>query len=450
MARIAVIGTGIAGLSAAYFLDSRHEVTVYEKETRLGGHSRTVTVDYDGRSIPVDTGFIVFNRRNYPNLTTLFRMLGVAVKDSDMSFGFSTGGGSLEWGAKSLNAVFGQRRNLLRPNFLKLFLDVMRFNSTVENEVERAPGLTLGELLAKMKMGEAFRWNYLLPMAGAIWSCPPKQMLEFPARVFVRFFANHNLLSVRGQPQWMTVEGGARAYVERLAAPFADRVRTGCAVKKVTRGRGGVTIEDSQGGCERYDEVVFACHPDEALAALCDASDAEDKALRAIAYQRNVAVLHRDTSFMPKRQACWASWVYQSDRQGDTAEHSVTYWMNSLSGIEERYPMFVTLNPYRPIAPEHVFDEHVFMHPVFDFAALKAQEALKSTQGQRNTWFCGAYLGHGFHEDGLVSAMHVADALGCPAPWSAVDTAAAQRAGAGYPRPRLVPRIEGGVPAAFG
>ncbi len=419
MARIAVIGTGIAGLSAASFLHARHDITVYEKETRLGGHSRTVTVDYDGRSIPVDTGFIVFNRRNYPNLTALFRRLGVAIKDSDMSFGFSTDGGRLEWGAKDLNAVFGQRRNLLRPKFLALLRDVLRFNATVEDAAASEPKLTLGELLGRMKLGEAFLWNYLLPMAGAIWSCPPRQILEFPAPVFVRFFANHNLLSVSGQPQWLTVEGGARAYVERLAAPFANRIRTACAVRRVLRTPRGVEIVDSQGSSALFDQVVFGCHPDEALAALGDAGDAERDALGAIAYQRNVAVLHRDASFMPRRRACWASWVYQSDRPGDTAQRSVTYWMNSLSGIDARTPLFVTLNPYRPIAPKDVFDEHVFMHPVFDFAALRAQQSLKAMQGQHNTWYCGAYMGHGFHEDGLVSAMAVGEALGCPAPWTA-------------------------------
>jgi predicted NAD/FAD-binding protein len=448
MAKIAVIGTGIAGLSAAYMLDTRHEITVYEKEARLGGHSRTITVNYDGLPIPVDTGFIVFNKRNYPNLTALFGLLGVAIKDSDMSFGFTADGGNLEWGAKTLNSVFGQRRNLFRPRFLKLFLDVLRFNSTVEKEVERAPDLTLGELLTKMKMGEAFRWGYLLPMAGAIWSCPPTQMLEFPAQVFVRFFANHNLLSLNGQPQWMTVVGGSRSYVEKLSASFADRIRVGCGVKSVVRERGCVKIEDANGNSERFDEVVFACHPDETLAALTDASDAERKALGAIAYQRNVTVLHRDPSFMPKRRVCWASWIYQSDREGDTSNRSVTYWMNSLQGIDEHKPVFVTLNPCRSIPPELVFDEHVFMHPVFDFGALKAQETLKSMQGQRNTWFCGAYMGHGFHEDGLVSAMHVAEALGAPAPWSSATDAAARPAH--VPKRRPLRLIEDGVPAALG
>ncbi len=443
-----MIGTGIAGLSAAYMLDTRHEITVYEKEARLGGHSRTITVNYDGHPIPVDTGFIVFNKRNYPNLTALFRLLGVAIKESDMSFGFTADDGDLEWGAKTINSVFGQRRNLFRPKFIKLFFDVLRFNSTAEKTVERFPNLTLGELLTKMKMGDAFRWSYLLPMAGAIWSCPPGQMLEFPAQVFVRFFANHNLLSLTGQPQWMTVVGGSRSYVDRLSAPFADRIRKDCAVKSVFRELGAVQIGDYAGKIERFDEVVFACHPDETLAMLTDASDAEREALGAIVYQRNVTVLHRDPSFMPQRRACWASWIYQSDRKGDTDNRSVTYWMNSLQGIDERTPVFVTLNPCRRISAELIFDEHVFMHPVFDFGALKAQEALKSMQGQRNTWFCGAYMGHGFHEDGLVSAMRVAEALGAPAPWS--SAAGAETRPAHAPRKSPLRLIEGGLPAALG
>jgi len=417
MARIALIGTGISGLSAAYLLQPHHDITVYEKDARIGGHSRTIPVRYGARTIPVDTGFIVFNERNYPNLTALFRRLGVPVKNSDMSFGLTVGDGWLEWGARNLNAVFGQRRNLLRPQFHKLFADVMRFNSRAETEVAAAPNVTLGELISRMKLGRWFRNHYLLPMAGAIWSCPPRQMLAFPAETFVRFFANHNLLSLRGQPQWRTVDGGSRVYVERLAKTFAHRIRTNCGVARVVRANGHVEVIDERGDRAVYDDVVFACHADEALRILGDAGAAERRALGAVGYQRNVAVLHRDPSFMPKRKACWASWIYRSDGLGDEPAISVTYWMNNLQGIDETYPLFVTLNPSRQIAPELVFDEHVFAHPVFDFAALEAQAALKEMQGQRHTWFCGAHLGHGFHEDGLVSAMRVAERLGAPAPW---------------------------------
>jgi hypothetical protein len=418
MAKIAVIGTGISGLSAAWLLHRRHDITIYEKNTRPGGHSRTLTVRHDDRDIAVDTGFIVFNERNYPNLTQLFRRLGVTIKHSDMSFGLTVDNGRLEWGAKSLGAIFGQRRNLVRPRFLKLLYDITRFNISVEAIVANAPEMTLGGLLAHMRMGDWFLRHYLLPMAGAIWSCPPRQMLAFPARTFVRFFVNHHLLSVSGQPQWLTVEGGSQTYVERLVAPLADRLRTNCGVARVTRDSDGVVVEDLAGNAERYDQVVFGCHADEALALLGDADEAERTALSAISYQKNLAVLHSDTSVMPKNKPCWASWVYHADDAGSETKISVTYWMNTLQGIDPRYPLFVTLNPHQAIEEDKIFDRHVFDHPVFDFAAMAGQVALKQMQGRRRAWFCGAHLGHGFHEDGLNSAMAVAEALGAPAPWT--------------------------------
>jgi predicted NAD/FAD-binding protein len=417
MSKIAVVGTGISGLSAAFFLGRLHDVTVYEKQARLGGHSRTVDVAYGDRRIAVDTGFIVFNERNYPNLTALFRTLDVPVKDSDMTFALTVADGWLEWGAKDLNAILGQRRNLLRPKFLKLFADVMRFNKDAAAEVARYPHLTIGGLIQSMRLGDWFRRHYLLPMAGAIWSCPPSRILDFPARSLVQFFANHSLLSVSGQPQWRTVDGGAKVYVEKIARALGSRVRSDCGVGAVTRTPRGVRVVDTDGSAALYDEVVFACHSDEALALLKDATDAERAALGAIRYQPNLAVLHKDSRLMPKRKACWASWVYNSNGDGEEPAVSVTYWMNSLQGIDERYPLFVTLNPAREIADEDVFDICRFAHPVFDFAAMDAQTALHRMQGRNNTWFCGAYLGHGFHEDGLVSAMQVAERLGAPAPW---------------------------------
>lgn len=423
MEKIAVIGTGIAGLSAAYLLNRNYDVTVYEKEGRLGGHSRTVDVRHGDRTIAVDTGFIVFNEQNYPNLTALFRHLDVPVKKSDMSFALTVGNGWLEWGAKDLAAILGQRRNLIRPQFIKLFVDVMRFNKDALAEVKRAPDVSVGGLIQRMGLGDWFRQHYLLPMAGAIWSCPPCQMLEFPASSLVQFFANHNLLSVSGQPQWMTVDGGARTYVERLAASLDGQVRVACGAVRVERTARGARVTDAQGETRTYDEVVLACHSDEALALLADASAEERAALGAIRYQPNRAVLHKDESFMPKRKACWASWVYHSDGAGEEPAISVSYWMNNLQGIDKRYPLFVTLNPAKPIAPEDTFDTHLFAHPVFDFAAMRAQKDIMAMQGARNTWFCGAYLGYGFHEDGLKSGMKVAEMLGAPAPWVGGDVA---------------------------
>ncbi len=423
MAKIAIIGAGIAGLSASYLLHPRHEIAVYEKAGRLGGHSRTVTVRHGDRIIPVDTGFIVFNERNYRNLTALFRRLGVAVKASDMTYALSVRDGWLEWGAKNLDTIFGQRRNLARPRFLKLFRDVLRFNSEVSERVKREPAITLGELIEAMGLSDWFKRYYLLPIAGAIWSSRPEQMLAFPAHLFVSFFENHGLLSMNGQPQWLTVDGGSERYVERISAPFMHRVHSSCGVTKVQRTASGVLITDVSGAEHIHDHVVFACHSDQALGLLADAGDAEASALGAVKYQPNVAILHKDVQFMPKRRRCWASWNYHADGEGDETAISLTYWMNNLQNIDPAYPLFVTLNPTRAVDKAHVFDTHLFHHPVFDTAAIAAQKRLMHMQGQRNTWFCGAYMGHGFHEDGVVSAMAVAQRLGVLIPWHATNGA---------------------------
>ena len=417
MAKIAIIGTGISGLSAAWLLNLHHDITVYEKERRIGGHTRTLRVRHGDHTIPVDTGFIVYNERNYPNLTALFRHLGVRTHKSDMSFALTTGNGGLEWGARNLNTIFGQRRNLFRPGFLHLLREVTRFNAQAVGMLNDCPNFTLGEFTDHLGLSDQFRQHYLLPMAGAIWSCPPRQMLSFPAGTFVRFFANHGLLATTGQPQWYTVSGGAQNYVDRLTTAFAPRIRIGCAAVQVTRSDRGVQIRDQHGSCEHYDHVVLASHSNESLKLLADTNWAERTALSAIGYQRNRVVLHSSPQFMPKRRRCWASWNYHSNGSGDETAISVTYWMNRLQSIDEHYPLFVTLNPTQEIPADRIFDEHNFDHPVFDPKALAAQSQLKALQGVNNTWFCGAYMGHGFHEDGLVSAMNVAAGLKAPIPW---------------------------------
>ena len=423
MARIAIIGTGISGLSAAYLLNPAHDVTVYEKEKKTGGHTRTLNVRYGDRNIAVDTGFIVFNQANYPHFSAMLRHLGVAAHKSDMTFAASIRDGWFEWGAENLNTVFGQRRNMLRPAFYGVCRDVMRFNAEAVNTVERHPGLTLADLLDKLKLGDRFRRYYLLPMGGAIWSCPLSQMLEFPARTFVRFFQNHGLLALTGQPQWYTVTGGAQNYIDRLTQTFAGRIRTGCGAAHVSRFDGGACVTDHDGHSQTFDHVVFACHGDQALALLDDPSEAERETLGAFHYQRNDVILHKDASVMPKRRRCWSSWNYRSDGEGADAAVSVSYWMNRLQGIDPACPIFVTLNPGRPIADEHVFDRHVFDHPVFDNAAIAAQSRVQQMQGARNTWFCGAHLRHGFHEDGLWSAVTVAEKLGASIPWAVAEQA---------------------------
>ena len=424
MAKIAIVGTGISGLGSAYLLHPEHEITVYEKAPRIGGHSRTVTVDYDGTAIAVDTGFIVFNRPNYPNLNGLFAQLGVPTHASDMTFGASIKDGWLEWGAKNLDSVIGQRRNLLRPRFFKLVRDVLTFNNKAQETVERHPHLNLEGLIQKLGLGEWFRRYYLLPMSGAIWSCPPCEMMSFPAKTLVRFFANHHLLSLTGQPQWRTVTGGSQEYVRRLTASFAGRIRTGCGAVAVTRTGGKVQILDSQGNTETYDQVVMASHGDETLALLKDADAQERAALSCFRYQKNIAVLHRDSSLMPRRKRCWASWVYTSDGEFLHPNITVTYWMNQLQGIDEKYPLFVSLNPKREIPENLIFDTAEFDHPVFDSAAIAAQGQIAGLQGSRGTWFAGAHLRHGFHEDGLASAVAVARGLGAAIPWDGAPDAA--------------------------
>ena len=444
MARIAIIGTGISGLGSAYLLHPQHEITVYEKAARVGGHSRTVTVDYDGQPIAVDTGFIVFNQPNYPNLCGLFAHLGVPTHASNMSFAASIRDGWLEWGARDLDSVIGQRRNLLRPQFGLLLRDVMIFNAQAQNMVERHPELSLEGLIRKLGLGDWFRRYYLLPMSGAIWSCPPCEMMHFPARSLVRFFANHHLLSSSGQPRWYTVTGGAKEYVRRLIVPFAHRIRTACGAVAITRDNGKVQIRDTLGETATYDRVVIAAHGDESLALLKDASAAERGALSAFRYQKNRAVLHRDLGMMPRRRRCWASWVYSSDGDFLHPRITVTYWMNLLQGIDNRHPLFVSLNPKREIPAHLVFDEAEFDHPVFDSAVLAAQPRLAALQGSRNTWFAGAHLGYGFHEDGLASAVRVARAIGAPIPWDVPASDAAQQ----KPRPAVArPLLAGALPA---
>jgi predicted NAD/FAD-binding protein len=378
-----------------------------------------MTVDYDGKAIPVDTGFIVFNEKNYPQLSAMFRHLNVPVHKSDMTFAASIRGGWLEWGAKDLNAVFGQRRNLLRPKFVALIRDVFKFNGQAEATVARHPDLTLDGLIETLGLGDWFRRFYLLPMSAAIWSCPPREMMRFPASALIRFMANHHLLSASGQPQWYTVTGGSQEYVTRLTRGFADRIRVGCGAAAVTRQAHGVMVLDTQGEQHSYDHVVFASHGDETLRVLADADATERAALSAFQYQKNLAVLHRDVSVMPKRRRCWASWNYASDGDMNEPMLSVTYWMNLLQGIPDETPLFVTLNPKTPIAPDKIFDVHEFEHPVFDQNAIVAQTAVQQMQGRRNTWFCGAHLRNGFHEDGLASAVHVAHLLGAETPWQA-------------------------------
>ncbi|WP_172299376.1 NAD(P)/FAD-dependent oxidoreductase [Pseudoruegeria sp. HB172150] len=402
--RIAIIGGGISGLSAAYELAATHDVTLFEAAPRLGGHARTVMAGVNGDQ-PVDTGFIVFNYVTYPHLTRLFRDLDVPVAKSEMSFGASIDGGRIEYGFKSLGALTAQRRNLARPRFLGMIRDILRFGAKAEATAR--DGMSIDDLVAKLQLGRWFRDYYLMPMCGAIWSTPTEEIGCFPALPLVSFFRNHALLAGATQHQWWTVEGGSREYVRRLEAALIARgcrISTSTRAAHVSRDEFGIELFLDNEPSQRFDEVVFACHSDQALGILGPAATtAERQALGSIRYQPNVAVLHRDPSQMPRRRACWSSWSYRSQE----GAIGVTYWMNRLQNIPEIDPLFVTLNPSRPIDERLVYDQTTFAHPVFDAAALSAQERLRGMQGDNNTWFAGAYHRNGFHEDGIASAMRV-------------------------------------------
>lgn len=410
--KIAVVGGGISGMGAAQMLSADHHVTLFEAAPRLGGHARTVLAGKNGDQ-PVDTGFIVFNNANYPHLLRLFEMLDVPVVKSNMSFGASLNGGEIEYGTTDLRAVFAQRRNLLSPKFLGMLRDIARFNV---NAVRLAsdPNLTLGEFLIQLGTGPWFRDYYLMPMSGAIWSTPTAQMMDFPAQALVRFFENHALLSHTGQHQWYTVQGGSKEYVSRLQTALQQQgtvLRLGEPVKGVRRRDHGADVRVHGAGWEAFDAVIFATHSDDTLALLVDPTADESAILGAISYQPNDIILHADASVMPKRRACWSSWIYSEDMTRKSNRIDLTYWMNSLQPIPHDDPHFVTLNSAREIRPDLIYDQVTLRHPVFDLAALKAQKAATYLNGQNATWFCGAWMKNGFHEDGLSSAVDVVEAL---------------------------------------
>ncbi len=411
--RIAVIGGGISGMGAAHMLGKTHRVVLFEAERRLGGHARTVMAGKRGDQ-PVDTGFIVFNYANYPHLARLFDELGVPVTESNMSFGASLDGGRIEYGLATLSAVFAQKGNLLSPGYLRMLRDVMRFNARAL-DVARDSGMTVREFLADLGTGEWFRDYYLLPLSGAIWSTPTEDVLDFPARAMIEFFRNHALLSHTGQHQWHTVKGGSREYVSRLQAAM-DRqgidIRLGASIQAVRRTAMGVEVKLAGAEWEAFDEVVFATHSDDSLRLLADATGVERAALSAVKYQPNEAVLHADTSVMPRRRACWSSWVYTEAKGKQSKSIDLTYWMNSLQPIPQDDPMFVTLNSTRPIREDLIYDSVTFRHPVYNVEALEGQKLARAINGQNGTWFCGAWMKNGFHEDGLSSGIDVARAMG--------------------------------------
>ena len=412
--RIAVIGSGISGLSAAWLLSQRHSVSLFEADNRIGGHSNTV----DAGPTPVDTGFIVYNEATYPNLTALFRHLGVATKPSEMSFAVSLDDGHLEYSGTNLVGLFAQPRNAVRPRFWSMLADLSRFYRQASRDAVGLGAMSLDDYLAANNYGAALRDDHLYPMAAAIWSTPAGEIGKYPAASFIRFCDNHGLLRLTRRPVWRTVDGGSRAYVARLTRGFADHVAVGRGIRTVKRRPGSIEIIDVHGGKDVFDHVVIATHADQALAILADPSPDETRLLGAFGYSENLAILHSDPAWMPKRRRAWASWNYISRRSGASNHLSVTYWLNRLQSLPGRL-LFVTLNPDEEPRADLVIRRETYHHPRFNAAALAAQQQLWSLQGRRSTWFCGAYFGAGFHEDGLQAGLAVGEALGgVKRPWT--------------------------------
>jgi predicted NAD/FAD-binding protein len=398
-------------------LSGSHDVVLFESETRPGGHSRTIAVPRAGGSLPVDTGFIVYNEVNYPLLTKLFAALSVPTKPSDMSFGVRYGDGELEFCASSLEGIFAQKKNIVSPRYLRMLADIMRFFRSAKLVLDEPGDPTLAEFIDRLAPGEWFKDRFLIPMGAAIWSTPPRDMLAFPAKTFVRFFQNHGLLSVNGHHQWRTVDGGSEQYVRRITEGLGSRVRTGQPIKQVRASQGGFEVVTATGETDRFDEVVLAAHADASLAMLADPTDEERRILSKFKFRDNEGVLHTDARLMPNAKAAWASWVYASNGADDGSDVSVTYWMNKLQSLPGE-DVFVSLNPDREIDPSKVIDRNIFRHPVFSREAVAAQVDIPAIQGKRGLWFCGAWQRNGFHEDGLWSAVRVAEAKKVPIPWA--------------------------------
>jgi len=417
--KIAIIGSGISGNAAAWALANSHDVTIYEKRGRLGGHSATVDVPFNGGTVPVDTGFIVYNEQNYPLLTRLFDHLDVETAPSDMAFSVSLDNGKLEWCGTKLTGVFAQPKNLFSPGFLRMLRDIFRFNKRARKDLQSGAlcGMTLDDYLDRSGFSQRLKNDYLVPMTSAIWSTPSSKMLEFPAESLIRFMKNHSLIQ-KDRPKWRTVAGGSREYVAKLSNATNALIRLNSEVVSVERTGGQVAVTDANGHSEMFDQVVMAAHSDQSLTMLANPTEAERQVLGGIQYTKNDVWLHRDPALMPKRRNAWAAWNYiGSKRAKDDRDVSVTYWMNRLQGIREDCPLFVTLNPLSEPDPELTIDRYTYAHPLFEAKAIAAQNRLTEIQGTDGIWYCGAWCGYGFHEDGLRSGLEVASAIGAVLPW---------------------------------
>ncbi len=411
--RIAIVGSGIAGLTAAHLLARKHDICVFEANDYIGGHTHTVPVEMEGFQHEIDTGFIVCNDRNYPNFLKFMDRLGVPLQPTEMSFSVRNDSENLEYNGHNLNTLFAQRTNLLRPRFLRLVSDILTFNKASKAAIaqQQIEDITLDEFLAQQNLSDTLRLNYLLPMVAAIWSCSVQQAGQFPLAFFLRFFLNHGLLDIKDRPQWYVLEGGSHAYIAPMTDSFRDRIRLNAPVRAVTRNEASVSLK-TDAGTETFDQVIFACHSDQALALLQDASVQENEVLGAIAYQDNSVILHTDVGLMPKRKLAWASWNFLA---GETATHElplVTYSMNILQGVQSPEPFLVSLNAKHEINPDKILQEFVYAHPVYSTASNAAQARRDEICGHKRTHFCGAYWYNGFHEDGVRSALDVAKRFG--------------------------------------
>ena len=411
--KIAIIGSGISGLTAAYLLNRQHDISVFEASDWVGGHTHTVDVQVDGRHFAIDTGFIVFNDWTYPNFIELLNLLGVTYQPTEMSFSVCDPVSGVEYNGNTLNSLFAQRRNLLSPPFWGMLRDILRFNREAVDDLQQqriASDLSLGSYLQQRGYGERFIQHYIVPMGAAIWSMSLADMLNFPLQFFLRFFKNHGLLSVTDRPQWQVIKGGSSSYVAPLSASFAERIRLQCAVQRVERDARGVTVHSSAGS-ERFDKVVFACHSDQALQLLAEPSATEQQILGALPYADNDVVLHTDTRLLPKRPLAWASWNYRLG--GPTSQPAaLTYNMNILQGLQSDTTFCVSLNQTAAIDPSKILARYTYAHPQYSLAGVAAQARWEELLGANHSYFCGAYWANGFHEDGVVSGLRVARAFG--------------------------------------
>lgn len=424
MKTLAIIGTGIAGLGCAHFLHERFDLTLYEQNDYAGGHTNTIVVDEAGRAVPIDTGFMVFNHVTYPNLTRLFRELGVETKPAPMSFSVQHVPANLEYNGGSLNLLFGQRRNLVNPRHWRMLAQINRFNEEAVTALDdpQFASMNLREYVTSRGYGDDMLERYLVPMSSAVWSTPPDQMREFPAVTLLRFWHNHGFLGLHTQHPWFTVTNGARSYVAKMSAPFRDRVLLGNKATKITRENGRVKVTTADGSARIFDKAILACHGDQALALLDDPTEMETRLLREFRYQPNTATLHTDTAFMPRTRRCWASWNYRIDAApGGQTPATTHYWMNSLQGVSDRENYFVSLNCHDRIAPERVLRRIDYEHPIFTLRAIAAQRELPQLNrlgGDQTTYYAGAWFKYGFHEDGFTSGLECARAITGEPLWS--------------------------------